>query len=136
MMEFFFIISYIVAFICFILGVYIYYRKDLRKKVNMKQVWNFFILISVLRILDILSTIYFTTKMGVEYEGNLIARLMMSYLGITFGMSTLYLLSLPFTFFWFVSLNYLLSKNFGWRFFQILMVATSIIVPIYNCTTV
>ena len=129
-------IMYSITILVFIFGVYVFFNKKLRKKVNMKQVWNFFILISVLRILDILSTIYFTTKMGVEYEGNLIARLMMSYLGITFGMSTLYLLSLPFTFFWFVSLNYLLSKNFGWRFFQILMVATSIIVPIYNCTTV
>ena len=129
-------IMYSITILVFIFGVYVFFNKKLRKKVNMKQVWSLFILISVLRILDILSTIYFTTKMGVEYEGNLIARLMMSYLGITFGMSTLYLLSLPFTFFWFVLLNYLFSKNFGWRFFQILMVATSIIVPIYNCTTV
>ena len=131
-MEYFFIISYIVSFICFIFGVYIYYKKDLRKKVNMKQVWNFFILISVLRILDILSTIYFTTKIGIVYEGNLAARTIMTYLGISLGMSTLYLLSLPFTFFWFVLLNYLFSKNFGWRFFQGLMITVSIIVPLIN----
>jgi len=132
MIETLYWIAYIITFICFVLGIYIYFKKDLRKKVNMKQVWNFFILISVLRILDVLSTIYFAKKIGVAYEGNLAARLMMSHFGITLGMSTIYLISLPYIFFWFILLNYLFGKNFGWRFFQGLMITVSIIVPLIN----
>lgn len=113
-------------------GIYIYSKERLKQQVNMKEVWKLFWIIVVLRVFDVLSTIYFTTKLGTEYEGNLIARAFMDYFGIHGGIALIFLLSIPFMFFWFIMINYIFKNKTGWRIFKVLMITISIIVPLIN----
>lgn len=117
------------------IGVYIYWKKRLRAKVNMKDVWQLFGIVTLFRVFDVLSTIYFTNKLGIEYEGNLIARAFMMQYGILPGIITVFLFTLPLTFFWFILMNYIFgqTKNgIGWKIFKVLLITISAIVPIIN----
>jgi hypothetical protein len=115
-----------------LVGVFIYTKKRLREKVNLKEVWQLFWIVLILKIFDILSTIYFTKKLGIEYEGNLIAKDFMTYLGIVPGILLISLLSIPIMFYWFVLINYIFKNGKGWKFFKMLILAISIIVPLIN----
>jgi hypothetical protein len=116
-------------------GVYIYWKKRLRAKVNMKEIWQLFGIVTLFRVFDVLSTIYFTNKLGIEYEGNLIARAFMMQYGIIPGILTISLLTIPLMFFWFVLMNYIFGqtkKGIGWKIFKVLIIMISAIVPIIN----
>jgi hypothetical protein len=116
-----------------LIGVFIYSQKRLREKVNLKEVWQLFWIIIILRAFDVLSTIYFTNKIGIEYEGNLIARAFMFQFGNVIGILLISLLIIPIMFFWFVLLNYIFKDNkMGWKFFRALMITVSVIVPLIN----
>jgi hypothetical protein len=118
-----------------LIGIFIYSKKRLREKVNMKEVWQFFWIIFILRIFDVISTIYFTKKIGIEYEGNVLARIFMEHLGIYLGISMIFFLTIPLMFFWFVLLNYILKDKIGWKIFKMLTLTISIIIPIINFLT-
>lgn len=117
-----------------LVGVYIYSKERLKQKVNMKEVYNFFGIILLLRVFDVLSTIYFTSKLGIEYEGNLLARAFMSYFGIYWGISLIFLLSIPLMFFWFILLNYVFKNGTGWKIFKGIMLFVCVVVPLLNLT--
>ena len=127
---------YLIYFITLIayslVGVYIYFNKRLRKKVNLKEVYKLFWIIFLLRIFDVLSTIYFTRKLGIEYEGNLIARAFMEFFGIIPGVLLIFSLTIPLIFFWFILLNYIFKNGIGWRIFKVIMIIISILVPLIN----
>lgn len=113
-------------------GIYIYSKPRLKEKVNMKEVFQLFWIVLILRVFDVLSTIYFTTKLGVEYEGNLIARAFMQFFGIHLGISLIFLLSIPLIFFWFVMLNYIFKNGVGWRTFKVIIITISVVIPLIN----
>jgi tetrahydromethanopterin S-methyltransferase subunit G len=131
--EIIYALAYLIALTVSIVGVYIYSRKKLRQKVNLKEVWQFFWIMLLLRLFDIISTIYFTNKIGIQYEGNILARDIMFQFGIIPGMLLVYIIQIPLMFFWFVWINYRFKKNKKyWRYFKIIMVAISVIIPSYN----
>lgn len=113
-------------------GMFIYSKKRLREKVNMKDVWQLFWIISIFKVFDVISTIYFTRKLGIEYEGNVLARMFMEYFGIYWGISIIFFLTLPLMLFWFILLNYVFKGHIGWKLFKILIVTISVIVPLIN----
>jgi hypothetical protein len=115
-----------------LIGVFIYSQKRLREKVNMKEVWKLFCIVTALRVFDVLSTIYFTNKIGIEYEGNIIAQAFMLQFGNVFGIILISLLTIPMLFFWFILLNYVLKKKIWWGLFKALMITVSVIVPLIN----
>jgi hypothetical protein len=127
------IILYILTIILAVIGIFIYFKKSLKTKVNLKEVWQLFWIILLLRIFDVLSTIYFTNKLGIEYEGNLIARAFMFQFGIIPGILLIFILSLPMMFFWYVLINYIFrNKKIGWKIFRIIIIMISVIIPIIN----
>jgi hypothetical protein len=118
-------------------GIFVYSQQKLRKQVNMKEVLQLFWIIFILKILDVLSTIYFTHKIGIEYEGNILAKFFMLHLGIVPGIILLFIISLPLMFFWFVLMNFIFNKpgrrkGMGWIIFKALMIAIGVIVPLIN----
>lgn len=118
----------------FIIGLFIYTNKKLIKKVNLKEVWKLFWIMFVLKIVDILSTIYFINKLDVSFEGNIIARNIMLQLGVIPGMLLFSILSLPIMFFWFILVNYIFKgKNkLGWKIFKAIIISITIIVILIN----
>lgn len=127
-------IIYLLTFIaCLLVGLYIYINKKLREQVNLKEVWKLLLIVMILRIFDVISTIYFTNKIGIEYEGNLVARTLMTQFGIIPGMIMIYISTIPLMFFWFIIVNYIFkNKKIGWKIFSWIMIAIGIIVPIVN----
>ena len=116
-------------------GIYVYSRQKLRKQVDMKEVLRLFWIMFILKIFDVLSTIYFTHKIGIEYEGNIIAKFFMLQLGIVPGIVLLFIISLPLLFFWFILMSFIFSKpgrEIGWIIFKALMISIGIIVPLIN----
>ena len=116
-------------------GIYVYSRQKLRKQVDMKEVLRLFWIMFILKIFDVLSTIYFTHKIGIEYEGNIIAKFFMLQLGIVPGIVLLFIISLPLLFFWFILMNFIFNKpgkGKGWIIFKALMITIGIIVPLIN----
>ena len=119
----------VIIYACF--GAYIFtYRKD---KINMKQVMNLFWISLILRAFDLGSTILFTSKLGIDYEGNLIARVLMFMFGIWGGLIISLLILVPVMFFIFVAINSMV-KEFGWKMFYMIVVVIGILVPISNLT--
>jgi hypothetical protein len=99
----------------------------------MKEVWKLFCIVTILRVFDVLSTIYFTNKIGIEYEGNIIAQAFMLQFGNVIGIILISLLTIPMLFFWFILLNYILKEHkIGWSLFKALMITVSVIVPLIN----
>jgi len=129
-------IVWLIYFITFIglssVGIYIYAKERLREKVNLDEVFQLFWIVIILRIFDVLSTVYFTNKIGIETEGNLIARAFMLQFGIGPGIILMFMLSIPLMFFWFILINYLFKNRFGWKLFRALIITISIIVPLMN----
>jgi hypothetical protein len=120
---------------CLVGGIFVYSKQKLKKQVNMKEVLRLFWIIFILKILDVLSTIYFTHKIGIEYEGNILAKFFMLQLGIVPGIILLFIISLPLIFFWFILMNFIFNrpgKRIGWVIFKALMIAIGIIVPLIN----
>lgn len=102
---------------------------------NFKEVWQLFWIVFVLHIFDILSTIYFVNKIGVEYEGNIIARTVMIWFGTVPGLLLFFIITLPILFFTYVFINYLFKNHkLGWKIYAGIIITISIIVPIYNLT--
>lgn len=120
---------------CSFFGIYIYSKPYLREKVNLRQVWELFWIFNFLKIFDILSTVYFTSRLGIEYEGNLLVRELMNVFGIWGGLGVASLLFIPYSFFLFLSINYVSNvSNNGiiWKIFKILIITVGIIVPLIN----
>jgi hypothetical protein len=116
-------------------GIFVCSQQKLKKQVNMKEVLRLFWIIFILKIFDVLSTIYFTHKIGVEYEGNILAKFFMLQLGIVPGIILLFIISLPLIFFWFILMNFIFNrpgKRMGWVIFKALMITIGIIVPLIN----
>jgi hypothetical protein len=91
----------------------------------------------VLKIIDVISTIYFTTRIGVQFEANPVARETMLLFGIVPGMILLFILLLPLMFFWFVMVNFMFNKHkWGWNIFKVIMIIIAIIIPINNFLSV
>jgi hypothetical protein len=127
------IILYILTIITALIGVFIFSQKKLRVRVNLKEVWQLFWIVILLRIFDVISTIYFTNKLGIEYEGNLIAKAFMSQFGIIPGILLIFILSIPMMFFWYVLVNYIFkNQKLGWKTFRIIVIIISVIIPIIN----
>jgi hypothetical protein len=129
---------YYSSFIITVFGIYIYSQKELRQKINQKDVWNLFYVMTILRFCDVLSTISFTSKLGIQYEGNVVARLLMTQFGIVSGMLLMFLIFLPLMFFWISSVNFIFdrpeqpSRRFGWKLFKVIIITLNIIVIFIN----
>ena len=116
-------------------GAVIYFKKDLKKKLDLKEIWTFFWIITGLRICDVLSTIYFTSKIGIEFEGNLLAKFFMQKFGIVSGLCYISIITLVFVFFWIVFMSYAFKDEVGmkkWKIFKATLIVTHIIVIILN----
>jgi hypothetical protein len=115
-----------------IFGAYVYvYRKE---KINIKEVMNLFWISLILRSFDFLSTVFFTTRLGIDYEGNLIARVFMYMFGIWGGLFVSLAFFIPLTFFLFVAVNFS-TKDLGWKIFKITIILIGIFVPIINLSS-
>jgi hypothetical protein len=130
----FFIICFTILAILSSVGAVMYFKKDLRKKVDLKEVWRFFWVMVVLKTCDVLSTIYFTNKIGIEYEGNLLAKSFMLKFGILWGLFLITIIMLVFVFFWTVFMNYVFKKTKKWKIFKATLIVSNIIVVIINMT--
>lgn len=119
-----------------VVGIYIYSRRSLRERVNMRQVWSLFWIFNFLKIFDILSTIYFTTRIGIEYEGNLLTRVLMEQFGIFGGLGLVTIFFIPFSFFFFLTFNYIFKNGKGWKVFKMIIITVSILVPLINVGSV
>jgi hypothetical protein len=124
---------YYIYFIIFILyaifGAYIYtYKKE---RIEIKEVMNLFWINLILKIFDVLSTVFFTTRLGIDYEGNLIARVFMYMFGIWGGLIVSLAFLVPLTFFLFVAVNFF-TKGIGWKIFKIIIILMGFFVPIIN----
>ena len=128
------LIGSLILFSLTIGGIFIYSQKKLKKRVNMKEVMYLFWIEFILKIFDVLSTIYFTHKIGVEYEGNILAKFFMLQLGIIPGIILFFIISLPLLFFWFVLMNFIFDKGkrIGWIIFKALIITIGVIVPLIN----
>lgn len=121
---------YIFVMSMVVYGVYIYYKK--KEKFNRKEVMELFIISCVLKIFDFTSTIYFTNKLGIEYEGNMLARFLMFIFGNYMGLVVSLAIMLPMIFFLFVAINYSLRDEIGWKIFKIIFIIVGILIPIWN----
>lgn len=128
--------AYFGLILCSLIGAIIYSRKAYRKNINFTEIWHFFWIISALRVLDVLSTLRFVYKLGIEYEGNLVAKLFMTQFGIVPGIILIYVTSMPLLFFWLVLARFAFNgsayKNKIWKLFKAVLLAISIIIPIVN----
>jgi hypothetical protein len=119
-----------------IYGIVILSKKELRDKINYSEVINFFIVFSVLKIFDCLSTAYFSYKIGPGFEANLILKFFMIHLGIWQGIILHYIIVLPMMFLWTVVLNYLPrvyeSKTDLWKMSKLIIILAITIVIINN----
>ena len=121
----------IIYLITAITGIYICSNKQLKQDVDFKDVWQFFLLMIVLRLCDVISTIYFASHLTAEAEMNVLAKLFMTDIGIVPGIIMLFLISMPMIYLWLINVNYLLDKKY-WGLFKIILTIVSIIIPIYN----
>lgn len=127
----------LLSFIIFITGIYVYFKKKLRAEVNLKEVWKLFWTIQILKVFDVLTTIGFTSKLGIEYEINPIARFFMLQFGIITGLIMMSVLLMPFTFFWLVLANYITENNkigtsILWKIYKGIIIGVFIITIIIN----
>ena len=131
--NYFFYTCFVIGISCVIYGIYIFIYK--RKKVNMEEVMSLFWINIVLKGFDGLSTIFFTKRLGIEYEGNVLARFFMNNLGITVGVIASVALFILLTFFVFITINLQIKNSRGWKVFRIGIILTGILVPILNVIT-
>jgi len=113
-----------------IFGVYIYFKKG--EKFNRQEVLNLFLISCGLRVFDFISTIYFTSKLGIDMEGNILARILMYMFGTYAGLFICSAFLIPLTFFLFVAVNYSTRNGIAWKIFKIIVIITGIMVPIIN----
>lgn len=129
-------VIYLIYFLFLIgslIGFYIYSKKKFKEKINFKEVWGLFLIMVLLRAVDVISTIYFTNKIGIEYEGNLIAKTFMTEFGIIPGITIVYISSIPLMLSWFIIVNYIFrNKKIGWKIFKTAIIVIGIIIPIIN----
>ena len=122
----FWIVLYIIASVVVIYGIIIFSKKKMMKKVDYKDVLYFFKIVFILKILDCLSTAYFSYKIGIENEANLMVRIFMTYLGIPLGIFISLMISLPALFFWLIAVNYyfknIVVKPNLWKIFKIIII--------------
>jgi hypothetical protein len=118
------------------LGIYIYCSKHLKERVNMKEVWQLFGIIFFLKIFDILSTLYFISILGIEAEGNLLAKIFMYKLGINAGLLLIFLFSLPNLFFMFILTNYVFRNTLAWQTFKMTIITVNVLVPLINLSII
>jgi len=113
-----------------IYGIFIYVKK--KEQFNMREVMELFIIFCLLKIFDFTSTIYFTNKLGIEYEANILARFLMHMFGNYIGLIVALAIITPMVFFLFVTINCLSKDGISWKIFKIIIILMSIFVPIYN----
>lgn len=119
-----------------VIGSIILFVPKLRKKIDLDDIFRLFLLTAFLRIFDVLSTIYFVSKIGIENEFNEVARLSMSNIGIIPGMILVYIIALPVSFFLYVVVYKILDKGLAWKIFKIGAITVSAIVPFWNIYSV
>lgn len=123
-------LEYIAITLVSIVGVEIYFCE--RKKIDANDVWKFFLMMGFVKILDVLSTIRFTSKNGIHTEGNAVARYFMNSLGIYKGIAVFLVVSLPVLFFFSVIVNYYTRGNYLWKLYKILLISIGVIVVFMN----
>lgn len=112
--------------------------KYYRKRINFPEVINVFIITSFLRIFDILTTINFAYKSGIDYEFNTFSRTLMEHIGIIPGMTLTYILILPVWFCMLIIINLFTTiyqdekENFPWELSKFIIFSIAIIVPLHN----
>jgi hypothetical protein len=114
-----------------VFGIYVFIKK--KSDINLKEIVNLFMIMFVFRIFDLLSTVFFISKLGIEAEANLIAKNLMNSYGVYYGLFLSSLILFPLTFFLFVAANYSLKNTrLGWAIFKIVVLVVCITVPIIN----
>lgn len=134
--NFIWILFFVLSVSYSLFGIYIYSRPYLREKANLKQVWGLFGIFCFLKIFDILSTAYFSTRLGVSYEGNIVVRELMNTFGIWGGLAFSTLIFIPYSFFLFLSVNYVAKNGTGWKIFKMIVITIGVLVPIVNLGSV
>ena len=125
--------QFVSLFIVSLLAIYILVHK--RKKLNFKKIWKFIIIIYFLKIFDILSTLFFVGKLGIEAEGNSIARFFMNYFGVIPGLVFHTIFIFPFIFLLscaIMNMTQELEKEWIWKVFSWIFIFFAIVIPIYN----
>lgn len=136
MIDFIWILFFVLSASYSLFGIYIYSRPYLRERVNFKQVWGLFGIFCFLKIFDILSTAYFTSKLGISYEGNMFVREFMNIFGIWGGLAVSTIIFIPYAFFLFLSVNYVAKNGRGWKIFKMIIITIGVLVPIVNLGSV
>lgn len=127
--NYFFYACFIIGMGCVVYGIYVYIYK--KEKVKMDEVMSLFWINIVLKGFDGFSTFFFAKRLGIEYEGNILARFFMNNFGIINGVIVSTILFIVLTFFIFVAVNSQIKKT-GWKIFRIGIILTGILIPIMN----
>ena len=91
------IIILLIGLIAAITGLIIFIKN--KNEIDLKKIKIFMFFFFLVSIPDVFTTYLFTKKLGIHYEGNLLARTLMYKFGIVWGMFLAKLIAFPIIFF-------------------------------------